>query len=152
MIPAFVRATQAKKSHYLPTAPLPCLPVLGNIDGAYPVVVVLKSIKAKGSPKILADANAIIPETLLLSGVRPYSQKNGGIVSHYRPSHHDLAVRFQNARVQLNSKTAVRVTGAFRAAGTKRAVCFVSTWMPTCSTRFASKGGPSYINKWHSMI
>ena len=138
VVPAYVRPTNWARSHFLQAKKWPCLPVRrGAIQaGAW---VVLQSVRGKAS-RIVIDANRIVRRSVRLEGVHPYPTSRGEPVMNYRPSLHDMAVRFPVPYATVKSRM-VYATGGYRVPGISRYACFVSTPLPTCkSTASATMG------------
>lgn len=129
VFPAYVRATTWSQGHYLLSTSLPCVPVQKGTSkvGAW---VVLQSVRTKLFG-ITIDSNAIIRASLKLAGVLPVETTDGNPVTHYRPSLHDLAVRFPAPYSTVKSR-AIRVTGNYRITGSTRFACFETVAMKTC--------------------
>lgn len=130
LFPAYVRSTKWIRSNSHQTAKLPCLPVQrgDHAEGAW---AVLESVR-RSDNKITVDADRIIRSTVLLSGVCPVKNSRGEAVESYRPSLHDLSIRFPAPYATVKSRT-VRVTGSYRVPGTGRPACFESVPLQTCN-------------------
>lgn len=139
VFPAYIRSTSWIKSHFLEAAKLPCMPVQSGTSRleAWPV---LQSIRGNGN-RIVVDADRIVRSTVLLSGVRPVKTSQGAPVAHYRPSLHDLAIRFPAPYATVNSRI-VRAAGSYRVPGMQRYACFLSVPLPTCTKTSASSRKP----------
>lgn len=91
----------------------------------------LQSSRGKASG-IVVDADTIVRQSVRLTGVRPIQTPAGEPVMNYRPSLHDLAVRFPAPAATVNSRL-VRATGSYRVPGVQRFACFRSAPLPTCT-------------------
>ena len=103
--------------------------------GSAPVGVwfVLQSVPSNLAETIIADADAIVRSTVLLSCVHPVQTALSAPVTHYRISLKDLAVRFPAPYATINSRM-VRATGSYRASSSsERHACFESVPLPTCA-------------------
>jgi len=129
IFPAHVRPTRWNKGHFLSALSLPCVPVQGRGTrvGAW---IVLQSIR-NATNGIVIDSSTIVRSTVLLSSMRLVLTSRGVPVAHYRPALHNLAVRFPAPYATARSR-AIRTTGSYRVAGTKRLACFESVPLPTC--------------------
>ena len=130
VFPAYIRSSSWTKGHFLDAKKLPCMPVQ---KGASPVGawIVIQSVSVKGYG-VTVDADSVIRTTVLLSGVRPVRTSLGAPVTNYRPSLHDLAVRFPTPYATAKSRL-VRATGSYRVPGVQRYACFQSKPMQTCA-------------------
>lgn len=129
VFPIYVRSTHWSRAHYLVAKKLSCVPVQKGSTrvGAW---VVLESVRSKGYG-ITIDANAIIRSSILLAGNRPAQTSRGDPVTNYRPSLHDLAVRFSAPYRTVKSRL-IRATGSYRVQNSNRYACFQSVPVRTC--------------------
>lgn len=131
MFPVYVRVAYTAGNEYIDAKKLSCLPVR-SVTASIPLLVIVFQSVLNGN-RIAVDAKSIVPQTLLLSGVSPYPAPSGAPVAHYRPSLHDLAVRFHDPQSRLKTVQSVQATGSYRVPGAHRLACFESKPVPRCA-------------------
>lgn len=133
--PVYLRSVTAPGNHFTASSQKHCM--IPRISPKR-IVVVVQSLRAKGSNDILVDASAIIRSSLTLvssapsSQILPFRTTSGFVDSYYRKSLHDLATWFPNPQGIISPGKAIRVVGTVRVPGVHSPACFKTPAVPVC--------------------